>query len=130
MSITRYGESDQHLTAKDRLESLAKLMTGYRVHVEYKGFYKELEGKGLPLWTPDVFCEPRQSDLAGLILEADGRVGHTSDAAVQKMSDRDAYFWLNHGIKTARIKVKDLVGAEKAPDVVILAEVVYQLNRK
>lgn len=120
-----FGESQKHISAKERLTQLAKLLP-YKPFTEYKEFQKELTERGLPSYTPDVYCQPRQGGIPPLILEADGTVGHSTTTATQKMSERDEWFWLAKGTRTLRIKLKDLVGESKASDAEIIAELWYQ----
>lgn len=107
------------------LAELARLL-GLKPHIESTEFHKELIAAGLPPYTPDVYGEPRQQGLYGVILENDGRVGHTSHIAFDKMSRRDAWFWCIKGIRTIRFPTADLVGKKALDREGLLLEYCYQ----
>lgn len=65
-----------------------------------------------------------------LVVEGDGKVGHSSDYAMWKGRFRDACSFKNSKVYTARLSVKDVVGSKKLPDGLILKEIEFQVEQK
>jgi hypothetical protein len=116
------NQSPQHQRAKERLVQIA-LQGGYEFvcsEVCQGEIWIPLLGKRS--YTPDLIF---QKGGKKYILEADGKKGHTSKRSKDKDELRDEVFG-DRGIRTLRIKVKDLIGRKKQADQDIIRDLEWQ----
>jgi len=118
------NESPQHFAGKARIEKIV-LEDGWTIYIR--------DGQdSFPLHTelgdreyhPDLMAW--KDGVGWVIFEIDGKKGHFTESDLQKMKLRDSAF-LAFGIRTVRIKTKDLVGMKKQTDELILQDTDYQL---
>jgi hypothetical protein len=120
------NQSPQHQRAKERLVEIA-LQSGYEfvcAEVEQQKIRIPLLGERS--YTPDLIF---QKGGKFYILEADGKKGHTSRRSKDKDKLRDKVFG-DRGIRTLRVKVKDLIGRKKQADQDIIRDLEWQRTAK
>lgn len=92
---------------------------------DMEDFFPFLTDLGERTYYPDLMAW--KDGIGWVVFEVDGKKGHWTPRDFQKMALRDKAF-LDHDIRTVRIKTKDLVGVKKQTTELILQETDYQLD--
>ena len=116
------NQGPAHQRAKERLAQIA-LQSGFKfVCSEVQQSKIRIPLLGERSYTPDLIFEKGGKFY---ILEADGKKGHTSRRDIDKAKLRDKVF-RDRGIRTLRVKVKDLIGRKKQSDQDISRDLEWQ----
>jgi hypothetical protein len=116
------NQGPAHQKAKERLVQIA-LQSGFKyVCSEVQQPKIRIPFLGERSYTPDLIFEKGGKFY---ILEADGKKGHTSKRDKDKDELRDKVFG-DRGIRTLRVKVKDLIGRKKQTDQDIIRDLEWQ----
>ena len=125
-------ESRKHQKAVNALKDLAKNGLGCTIWENSNsrgmggfGFPAIVTGKGVKQWTADVFCRTKEGMM--VILEADGKIGHSSKHAYADDNYRDNCLYDGFGIITVRYPIPWIL-SKKAPLTAeqLLADIEYR----
>ena len=117
-------ESKYHFIGKARIEKLL-LENGWSIQIrDGEDFFPFLTDLGEREYYPDLMAW--KDGIGWVVFEVDGKKGHWTPRDMQKMKVRDAAF-LEHDIRTVRIKTRDLVGKHKQSDEQNLLEIDWQI---
>lgn len=118
-------ESPYHKQGCARIEQIV-MLDDWEIWIrDMEDFFPFLTPLGERTYYPDLMAW--KDGIGWVVFEVDGKKGHWTNRDLQKMAIRDKAF-LDHDIRTVRIKTKDLVGVKKQTTELILQEVDYQLD--
>jgi len=118
-------ESLQHRKGKDALETIIKEI-GF-VSLQEEDLPRVMTTLGQRDYTADILAFKGGKIY---VFEVDGKKGHFTPRDMVKMKLRDTVLLERFGIKTVRIKTRDLVGRKKQPVSLIIEDIEWQLSRQ
>ena len=117
-------ESEQHLKAKNRIVIILTAL-GWLIIQELPD--PQITPLGFRSYQYDVHAK---KNGVRLVVEVDGKVGHSSTYALWKGKFRDACSFINHKVFTVRIPTADIVGRKALSDEIIREEIEWQVEQK
>lgn len=125
-------EYPQHKKAKERI---ATILTGAGWTVSVEKEMPQVTALGERNYIADVYAEKPEIDTSQgvvyvhkIIVEVDGKVGHSGKIAMRKQAMRDQAF-LDKGIHTVRFPTPWIIGKKACTDGAILEQINWKASR-